>query len=189
MASSKHACFYSTKCPWSKAFLSELANTPFKNEFKLVCVDPPLSTTLPKWLKKVPTIVIQGETEPRVDGDVMNWLYEEKMKQGEVSNNNNVSNEVESWNSAEHSSFSKGAIYSFNNIDASVQGNGGSAIPGAFSFLNGNSGMGDKSANDFNPGRSEQGRNKSKKEEMFDKQMEEYQRSREVGMPQYKRAT
>lgn len=185
MASKKHVCFYSSKCSWSKAFLSELANTPFKNDFKLISVDPPLSVNLPKWLKKVPTLVIEGETEPRTDGEVMNWLYEMKMQNDTTSQKSN--DEVESWNPAEHSSFSKGAIYSFNNVDQSVQGNGGSAIPGTFSFLNGNSGQGDKASNDFNPGRSEQGRNKSKKEELFDKQMEEYQRSRDMGMPQQRR--
>lgn len=187
MASKRHVCFFSSKCPWSKAFLTELANTPYKNEFKLISVDPPLSTNLPKWLKKVPTLVIEGEPEPRTDGEVMNWLYEQKMKSEPSSQAQ--SDEVESWNPAEHSSFSKGAIYSFNNSDQTVQGNGGSSIPGAFAFLNGNSGQGDKTTNDFNPGRSEQGRNKSKKEEMFDKQMEEYQRSRDVGMPQYRRAS
>ena len=126
MASKKHVCFYSSKCSWSKAFLSELANTPFKNDFKLISVDPPLSVNLPKWLKKVPTLVIEGETEPRTDGEVMNWLYEMKMQNDTTSQKSN--DEVESWNSAEHSSFSKGAIYSFNNIDQSVQGNGRTAI-------------------------------------------------------------
>lgn len=187
MASKRHVCFYSSKCPWSKAFLAELANTPFKNDFKLVSVDPPLSVNLPKWLKKVPTIVIEGEPEPRTDSDVMNWLYEMKMRSEPSSQKQN--DQVESWNAAEHSSFSKGAIYAFNNIDQSVQGDGGSSIPGAFGFLNGNSGQGDKASNDFNPGRSEQGRNKSKKEELFDKKMEEYQRSRDDGIPQYRRAS
>jgi hypothetical protein len=58
------------------------------------------------------------------------------------------------------------------------------SIPGAFGFLNGANAAGDRSSQDFNPGKSEQGRNKSKKEELFDKQMEEYQRSRDAGMPQ-----
>ena len=60
---------------------------------------------------------------------------------------------------------------------------------GSFAFLNGGNAVGDKSSQEYYPGKSEQGRNKSKKEEMFDKQMEEYQRSRDIGMPEQRRAT
>ena len=188
MDNKKHICFYSNKCQWSKAFITELSQTPFKKDFKFMCVDPPIQFTLPKWLKKVPTLVIQGEEEPRVDGEVMNWLYEMKMKQEPTNMNSSQSNDIDGWNSMEHSSFSKGVGYSFNDSDTSTQGNGGQSIPGSFAFLNGGSAMGDKSSQEFYPGKGEQGRTKSKKEELFDKQMEEYQRSREVGMPEARRA-
>ena len=65
----KHICYYSNKCQWSKAFIMEVSNTPYKKQFQYVCVDPPLTQALPKFLKKVPTLVIQGESEPRVDGE------------------------------------------------------------------------------------------------------------------------
>jgi hypothetical protein len=184
----KHLCFYSNKCNWSKAFIMELSQTPYKKEFQFICVDPPLQQTLPKWLKKVPTLVIQGETEPRTDSEVMNWLYENKMKTQKGGQQQEEASDIDGWNSSEHNSFSKGVGYSFNDSDTSAQGNGGFTIPGSFSFLNGANGVGEKSSQEYYPGKSEQGRNKSKKEEMFDKQMEEYQRSRELGMPQHKRA-
>ena len=182
----KHVCYYSNKCQWSKAFIMEVSNTPYKKEFQYVCVDPPLIQSLPKFLKKVPTLVIQGESEPRVDGEVMNWLYEQKLRNQSSQQEVSSSSEPDGWNMAENVSFPKTFGYSFNDSDTTSTGNGGSTIPGAFSFLNGGPGAGDKSSQDFNPGRSEQGRTKSKKEEMFDKQMEEYQRSREIGMPQAK---
>ena len=180
----KNLCFYSLKCQWSKAFIQEVSQTPFKNMFQFISVDG--NQNLPKWLKKVPTLVIQGESEPRTDGEVMNWLYEQKMKtQTNVQQSNSL--ELDGWNAAENVSFAKGVGYSFNDSDTSVQGNGGTTIPGAFEFLNGGSGKGEKTSQDFYPGKSEAGRQKSKKEEMFDKQMEDYQRSRDVGMPQYRR--
>ena len=76
----------------------ELSQTSFKKDFQFISVDPPLQQQLPKWLKKVPTLVIQGEDEPRTDSEVMNWLYEKKMmtqnsKKEEVD-------EIDGWNSA-----------------------------------------------------------------------------------------
>ena len=71
----KHVCFYSKKCPYSKAFLEELAKTPYTVEFQFVCVDPaPNRPPLPKWLKSVPTLIIDGEAEPLTDEKVFNWL-------------------------------------------------------------------------------------------------------------------
>ena len=166
----------------------EISKTPYKGQFQFISVDSPHNQSLPKWLKKVPTLVIQGESEPRVDSEVMNWLYEKKMMTQE-SLPQDTPTEIDGWNSAENVSFAKGVAYSFNNSDTRVEGNGGVSIPGAFSFLNGGNAVGDKSSQEFYPGKSEQGRTKSKKEEMFDKQMEEYQRSRDVGVQQYKRAT
>ena len=181
----KNICYYSTKCSWSKAFIMEVSQTPYKAQFQFISVDPPNNQGLPKWLKKVPTLVIQGESEPRTDGEVMNWLYEKKMQsQQGTQQSNEESSGLGGWNYTEHTSFSKNVGYSFNDSDTSSTGNGGLTIPGAFSFLNGNNAVGDKASQDYNPGKTEQGRNKSKKEEMFDKQMEEYQRSRDVGMPQ-----
>jgi len=186
MERKKNLCYYSNKCQWSKAFIMEISTTNYKSDFQYICVDPPVKTQLPKWLTKVPTLVIQGESEPRTDGEVMNWLYENKMKQQtkSVPSKSDASvSEPDAWSMAENVSFSKNVGYSFNDSDTSTQGNGGTTIPGSFAFLNGSSGMGEKTSQDFNPGKTEQGRGRSKKEEMFDKQMEEYQRSRDLGLP------
>jgi hypothetical protein len=55
-----------------------------------------------------------------------------------------------------------------------------------FGFLNGGAASGDRSAQGMgdNGMRQEPSRTKSKKEEMFDKQMEAYQRNRDNGLPQ-----
>jgi len=63
-------------------FLEEIAKTPFTKEFQFVCVDAAPGRSrpaLPPYVKAVPTLMIQGETAPRTDGNVMNWLSERKM--------------------------------------------------------------------------------------------------------------
>ena len=77
----KHACFYSTKCKHSAAFLEEIARTPYKSEFRFVCVDPsPNRPALPSWLKVVPTLLIDGEPDPLTDEKVFNWLSLRKIQ-------------------------------------------------------------------------------------------------------------
>jgi hypothetical protein len=187
-----HICFYSNRCKWSKAFLQELAATRWKNDFRFVCVDPsPQRGKLPDWLKTVPTLVIAGEPDPRTGGDVMNWLYERKMKEAATATSKQANSadgtpggEPSGWNMFENTSFNKSFGYSFNSADTSTAGDGGATIPGTFSFLNGGASTGDRSAQEF-PGAAtaQTGRSKSKKEEMFDRQMEAYQKSREEGIP------
>lgn len=192
MSEQTHLCYYSNRCKWSKAFISELSQTPWKGMFRYICVDPaPGRPALPAWLKKVPTIVVPGEGEPRTDSDVMNWLYEKKMKDGGGGSSNqqghqgpspNSSNDPDAYSFMEQSSFSKGFSYSGVNADTSTQGDGGISMPGAFSFLNGSAGVGDKTQNTFSETINATNR-RSKKEELFDKQMEAYQRERETGLP------
>ena len=189
-----HICYYSNKCQWSRAFVTEIGQTPWKGLFHYVCVDPSASRPpLPGWLKKVPTLVLSGDPEPKTDSDVMNWLYEKKMKetqnvkkggaQGPAATAG-VGGEPDAWNMQEQSSFSKSFSYSGLDVDTSTQGNGGTSIPGAFSFLSGGAGTGDRSENSFNGGgQGESGRKKSKKEELFDKQLEMYQSERNAGTP------
>ena len=79
-----HLCFYSTRDSLSKIFLEQIASTPFSKEFRFICVDKPLPgeaprPPLPSYIKAVPTLMIQGESAPRTDGDVMNWLSERRM--------------------------------------------------------------------------------------------------------------
>lgn len=186
----EHMCFYSNKCKWSKAFIEELANTPWKQSFRFVCVDPtPNRPALPSWLQKVPTLVIQGEQQPRTDGDVMNWLSEMKMKQGGSLGSGGggggggaaSQDELEAYNMMEHQSFAKGFGYSGLDTDTSAQGNGGFTIPGAFAFLNGASATGDRSANTIPAGDSSK---RTKKEQVMDQQMEDYIKERNRGIPQ-----
>jgi hypothetical protein len=182
-------CFYSNKCQWSKAFVSELAKTPWKNDFRFICVDAsPSRPQLPPWLKKVPTIVVAGEPEPRTDADVMNWLYEKRMKEGNGNGNKKMgapeggpATEPEAFSMMENVSFAKGFGYSGVDVDTSSQGMGGTTIPGAFAFLDGVAPM--SGAQDSGPAPPVASQRRSKKEEMFDKQMEAYQRDREQGMP------
>ncbi len=182
----EHICFYSNKCQWSKAFLTELASTPWKQTFRFVCVDPsPNRPALPSWLTKVPTLVIKGEQQPRTDGEVMNWLSEMKLRSGSGmggGSSGGAANEYEGFNMMEHQSFAKGFGYSFNDADTSTGGNGGATMPGAFSFLNGAAATGDRTANSM-PSMMDTAK-RSKKEQLMDQQMEDYIKERNRGMPQ-----
>ena len=187
MSQPSNICFYSNKCQWSKAFITELSRSPWKADFRFICVDPsPSRPQLPSWLKKVPTIVVSGESEPRTDSDVMNWLYEKRMKEPTTSQNGAApsapgSADPEAFSIFENVSFAKGFGYSGIDVDTSSQGTGGTSIPGAFSFLGG--GTEGASLDPGGPAPPTGSQRRSKKEEMFDKQMEAYQRDREMGMP------
>jgi hypothetical protein len=185
--SATNICYYSNKCQWSKAFISELAKTSWKSSFRFICVDAsPTRPQLPTWLKKVPTIVVAGEAEPRTDADVMNWLYEKRLKedgnkqQGAPTAAGGA--EPEAFSVMEQVSFAKGFSYSGLDVDTSSQGGGGTTMPGAFSFLGGAAAEGDRASLGLTTAPANSQR-RSKKEEMFDKQMEAYQRDRESGMP------
>lgn len=187
--SATNVCYYSNKCQWSKAFVTELSKTKWKNEFRFICVDPsPGRPQLPPWLKKVPTIVVAGEPEPRTDSDVMNWLYEKRMKEGDGNKQMGAApagpgaQEPEAFSMMEQVSFAKGFSYSGLDVDTSSQGGGGTTMPGAFSFLSGAASEGDRASQGLTTAPANSQR-RSKKEEMFDKQMEAYQRDRESGMP------
>lgn len=190
--SATNTCYYSNKCQWSKAFVTELAKTPWKNSFRFICVDAsPTRPQLPSWLKKVPTIVVAGEPEPRTDSDVMNWLYEKRMKEGQQQGAPSTSGptasaggaEPEAFSMMEQVSFAKGFSYSGLDVDTSSQGTGGTSMPGAFSFLGGAAAEGDKAGQGGGAATQVASQRRSKKEELFDKQMEAYQRDREQGMP------
>lgn len=135
--------------------------------------------------------MVSGSSEPITDSDVMNWLYEKRMKEAPTTQQGAPSSGTEpmGFNTMEQVSFAKGFSYSGLDTDTSSQGSGGMSMPGTFSFLNGGASPGEKTAQEFPGGSSgggggnEAGRRKTKKEELFDKQMESYQRERESGMP------
>ena len=189
-----HVCYYSNKCEWSEAFLKELSTTPYKTEFHFVCIDTTPRAQLPNWLKQVPTLVIRNDKEPiKTNSDVLNWLYERKMKDPARSpssasasaSTTSSSMEPEAWNISEMGgklSESYGNL--IDGSGASVDNSGSKNFD--FGFLNGNAAPGDRTSQGMgNSGmKQEPGRSKSKKEELFDKQMEAYQKGRESGMPQ-----
>lgn len=192
--SSRNLCFYSNNDKWSKAFLEELAKTNWASEFQFICVDPGANRpNLPKWLKQVPTLVINGDQEPiKTDAEVMNWLYERKMKaapaQKKETNSSSaaiVNGDPESWLGNEMSGMGS-ARYSFIDSDTSTGGNGGSTIPGTFGFLNGSASPGDRQSGNAIAGVSggAGAGTRTKKEHQFDQQLDLYKQNRDSGMKQ-----
>lgn len=183
-ASPIHICFYSNRCEWSKAFITEISQTPYHKDFRFICVEPsPNRPQLPSWLKQTPTLVISGEPEPRTNSDVMNWFYERKMKDGAGGNSHGAPAgpaEPEPYLDMEMGSCF-GDSYSFLGEDTSAEGNGGTQMKHNFTYLNGNDSVGTKEASSFQTTNSNQKRNK--KEEMLDQQYEQMMKSRDSGMP------
>ena len=196
-------CFYSNKCDWSEAFLKELSKTSYKSEFQFVCVDTAMRSDLPTWLKQVPTLLIRDDKEPiKTNSEVLNWLYERKLKdttrnpsssssgqgQGQLPRGPmpaGAADEPEAWNMAE---MGGKLSESYGNL---VEGTGASVDNSStknwdFGFLNGGASQGDRTTQSMGDSsmRQEPGRTKSKKEEMFDRQMEAYQKNRDTGLPQ-----
>ena len=188
-----HICFYSNRCEWSKAFITEISQTPYHKEFRFICVDPsPNRPQLPTWLKQTPTLVISGEPEPRTNSEVMNWLYEHKMKNGGGGGGGgNTGNGGDSGTptSVEPEPYLDmemgggfGDSYSFLGDDTTTQGNGGMRMKHNFTYLNGQEAVSTREASNFQTTSSNQKR--SKKEELLDQQMEQFLKSRDNGIPQ-----
>jgi hypothetical protein len=180
-----HICFYSNRCEWSKVFITELSQTPYKKDFRFICVDPsPNRPQLPSWLKQTPTLVISGEPEPRTDSEVMNWLYEHKMKDGGGGNGSQPGAqsalEPEPYMDMEMGG-GFGDNYSFLGDDTTTQGNGGMRMKHNFTYLNGQDSVGTREASSFQTTSTDQKR--SKKEQMFDMQYEQMMKARDSGMP------
>jgi hypothetical protein len=185
-----HICFYSNRCDWSKVFVEEISKTNYANEFRFICVDPgPNRPALPSWLKQTPTLVISGEPEPRTNSEVMNWLYERKMKEGGGSKGSSTGNGGAAPSASEPEPYldsemggGYGDSYSFIGADTSAQGDGGMSMKHNFTYLGGGDAVSTREASNFQTTNSNAKR--SKKEEMLDAQMEQYKASRDVGIPQ-----
>jgi hypothetical protein len=180
-----HICFYSNRCEWSKAFVTEISQTPYHKEFRFICVDPsPNRPQLPSWLKQTPTLVISGEPEPRTNSEVMNWLYERKMKDGGGNQGSGQAAvgpvEPEPYLDSEMGG-GFGDSYSFLGDDTSAEGNGGMRMKHNFTYLNGQDSVGTREASNFQTTSTDQKR--SKKEQMLDQQYEQMMKSRDNGMP------
>ena len=85
-SSPRNLCFFSARCRFCQNFLEELAKTPYSKEFRFISVDPQGSQRpqLPPYVKAVPTLMIEGEREPRTDSAVMNWLSERRLRDKSV---------------------------------------------------------------------------------------------------------
>ena len=182
-----HIVFYSNRCEWSKAFIEEISKTNYHQELRFICVDPgPNRPALPSWLKQTPTLVISGEPEPRTTGEVMNWLYERKMKDGGGAKGGNGGGqgpaEPEPYLDMEMGG-GWGDSYSFLGSDTSAQGNGGmhENMRHNFTYLNGSDGTGTREASSFQTTNTNEKR--SKKESLLDSQMEQYLKSRNDSGP------
>ncbi len=188
-------------------FISELANTPFKADFRFVCVDPaPNRGPLPSFLKKVPTLIIDGNVDdPLTDGDVMNWLAAEKIKSrrdprtagmiptaaprgggagGSAAAGGGGQPQDDGFDPQPFMMLEMGAgtdSYSFLDQDTLTQGNGGVRMLHNYEAINDGIAAGGIQAQRMGGLQKEQQR--SKKEAAFDAQMEAYQREREMGMP------
>lgn len=179
-----HICFYSNRCDWSKAFIEEISKTNYHSQFRFICVDPgPNRPQLPGWLKQTPTLVISGDPEPRTNSDVMNWLYEQKMRDGGGKGGAGAAGaggagpmEPEPYLDTEMGG-GFGDTYSFIGADTSAQGDGGLSMKHNFTFLGGQDSMGTREASQFQTTSSNAKR--SKKEELLDKQMQMYKAERD----------
>lgn len=191
------------------AFLRELERTPYMSEFKIIDVAS-LTPEQRKGFKltKVPTLVISDPRDPepmKTDGEVMNWLSLRKLRDSSgiprappapgISAPSAVQQSVPS--EPEPFVFSEMGMkgqdpYSFIDQDTMTQGNGGMRIQHSYEFLGGFGDSGGGGGGGPAPmgmpmnsgGGGNFGQKKSKKEEMFDAQMEAYAREREMGMPQ-----
>ena len=193
MSAPIHICFYSNRCEWSKAFITEISQTPYHKDFRFICVDPsPNRPQLPSWLKQTPTLVISGEPEPRTNSEVMNWFYERKMKDGASgaggsANGTNGASAAPALDPEPYLDMEMGGgfgdSYSFLGEDTSAEGNGGTKMKHNFTYLNGQDSMGTREASSFQTTNTNQKR--SKKEEMFDQQYEQMMKLRDSGMPKH----
>ena len=184
MSQPVHICFYSNRCDWSKAFIEEISKTNYHKDFRFICVDPsPQRPALPSWLKQAPTLVISGEPEPRTNSEVMNWLYEQKLKDGGKKGGQGAQAgpmEPEPYLDMEMGG-GFGDSYSFLGTDTSAQGDGGLSMKHSFGFLNGQDAPSTREASTFQMTSSNQKR--SKKEEMLDAQISAYKENRDIGLP------
>ena len=187
-----HICFYSNRCRWSKAFVDEISQTDLHKDFRFICVDPsPQRPALPSWLKQTPTLVIRGESDPRTDGEVMNWLAEQRMRRGPAptavqggapSGQDASSFEPEPYLITEMGG-GYGDQYSFLGADTSAQGDGGLSMKHNFTYLNGQDAVSTKEASNFQAS-SAPASKQSRKETLLNQQLEQYMKHRDQGMPQ-----
>lgn len=161
-----------------------MKTTPYLNDFKFICVDPsPSRPALPSWLKQTPTLVVQddqGKQQRLTDNDVMNWVYEQNIKRkGNSGNGPSKDGLLESFVNMKMGN-QMGDSYSFIDDNMTESGN---MLMHNFEYLNArdSSSSGGES---FPMGQQQPVRKVSKKEELFNSQLDQYKANRDVGMPQ-----
>jgi hypothetical protein len=152
-----------------------------------------------RWLKKVPTLVVVGEQEPRTDESVMNWLFEQKLRDGQKNppppytgagrGNNSVPGqnanvagnaEPEAWVASEMSGNTRIQYTSMDDSDVYTK-TGNYEIFDVNAPQNLPQGQGTRTGSMItNTIGSIQ--NRSRNEELFDKQMESYLKNRDTGV-------
>jgi hypothetical protein len=191
-----HLCFYSERCRFSQSFIEELKRTPYFSEFKLICVDPDGSgKRLPivdkgrteKWLTAVPTLIIDGESGPRTDAEVFNWLSMKKLQEGSRQQSGVPGPQaVEGGEPAaygnEMTSNKWSDSYSFFNESFDVsKGTGYDPIPRTFAQLDGN-GFG-SAMPQTGSSTAAAPQQRSKKEMAMDRALEDFQKTRNSDFP------
>jgi len=191
-----HLCFYSEKCRFSQSFIEEVKRAGYLSEFKFICVDADASGKKPpivmkgmaeKWLTAVPTLIIDGETGPRTDAEVFNWLSMRKLQEGRAAP---ISPEGVAGGSEpvaygnELASGKWSDSYSFFGQQFDVgKGQGFDPIPRNFGQLQegtGNiTGIGGQTAGQVVAAQSQ----RSKKELAMDRAYEDFQKKRDQDMP------
>ena len=202
-----HLCFYSEKCRFSQSFISELKRTPYFGEFKMVCVDPDASGRrnpivekgrAEKWLNAVPTIIIDGESGPRTDAEVFNWLSVRKLQDASSGRSGvpsaggveqpGVGGEPLAYGN-EMAGNRWSDSYSFFDQQFEVsKGSGFDPIPRAFAQLQDSTGGIVPGGGSQTQGQVvAQAQKRSKKEQEMDSRLESFQRSRDSDFPSLQR--
>jgi hypothetical protein len=116
----------------------------------------------------------------------MNWLYENKMREGGGNQGGQGAGQGGSFEPEPYLDTEMGGnygdSYSFLSADTTTGGNGGMSMKHNFTYLNGQDSVGTREASNFQTTNTNQKR--SKKEELLDQQMESYMKNRDQGMPQ-----
>ena len=191
-----HLCFYSEKCRFSQSFLEEVKRAGYLSEFNFICVDadasgkkPPIVTKgiAEKWLTAVPTLIIDGETGPRTDAEVFNWLSMRKLQEGRTApispeGAGGGSEPVAYGNELASGKWSDSYSFFGQQFDVG-KGQGFDPIPRNFGQLQegtGNiTGIGGQTAGQVVAAQSQ----RSKKELAMDRAYEDFQKKRDQDMP------
>ena len=82
MSSDKNILFYSNFCKYCAEFIKNINGNDIK--FTTVCVDNNKGK-IPQFVKSVPTIIVQGKSQPLVGDEVFEWLNTQKAKPEEAN--------------------------------------------------------------------------------------------------------